>query len=49
MAETNAILAWTLVSVCAIPGDVNDLLVPSEEAIAAYKIIRDSAFLQTKY
>lgn len=26
MAETNAILTWTLVSECPIPKDVNDLL-----------------------
>jgi hypothetical protein len=43
LAETNAILAWTLISECAIPGDVNDLLVTGEEAVAAYKTIRDSA------
>lgn len=48
MAETNAILAWTLVSECAIPGDVNDLLVSGEEAIAAYKTIRDSAIFTNK-
>ncbi|WP_319466517.1 PH domain-containing protein [uncultured Trichococcus sp.] len=48
MAETNAILAWTLVSECAIPGDVNDLLVSGEEAVAAYKTIRDSAIFTNK-
>ncbi len=48
MAETNAILAWTLISECAIPEDVNDLLVPGEEAVAAYKTLRDSAIFTNK-
>jgi hypothetical protein len=48
LAESNAILAWTLVSECAIPGDVNGLLVPGEEAIAAYRTIRDSAIFTNK-
>ncbi|CZQ87800.1 Hypothetical protein Tpal_944 [Trichococcus palustris] len=48
MAETNAILAWTLISECAIPEDVNDLLVSGEEAVAAYKTLRDSAIFTNK-
>ncbi|MBK6769875.1 MAG: PH domain-containing protein [Ardenticatenales bacterium] len=48
MAETTAILAWTLVAECPIPGDVNDLLVPGEEAIAAYKTFRDTAIFTNK-
>lgn len=48
MAETNAILAWTLISECPIPEDVNDLLVPGEEAVAAYKTLRDSAVFTNK-
>lgn len=48
MAETNAILAWTLFSECAIPEDVNDLLVQGEEAVAAYKTLRDSAIFTNK-
>lgn len=48
MAETNAILAWTLVSECSIPGDVNELLVPGEEAVAAYRTLRDSAIFTNK-
>ncbi|MGI6449386.1 MAG: PH domain-containing protein [Desulfitobacteriia bacterium] len=43
MAEPAAILSWTFVSECPIPNDVSDLLVDGEEAIAAYKTIRDSA------
>lgn len=48
MAETSGILAWTLVSECPIPGDVNDLLVQGEQAVAAYKTLRDSAIFTNK-
>jgi len=48
MAETAGILAWTLVSECPIPKDVDDLLVPGEEAVAAYKTLRDSAVFTNK-
>lgn len=48
MAETNGILAWTLVSECPIPGDVNELLVQGETAVAAYKTFRDTAIFTTK-
>lgn len=41
-------LTWTFVSECAIPADVTDLLVAGEEALAAYKTIRDSAIFTTK-
>jgi len=46
--ETSAILAWTLVSECPIPEDVTGLLVPGEQAIAAYRTMRDSAVFTTK-
>ncbi len=32
MAETAAILAWTLVSECPVPNDVHELLVAGETA-----------------
>lgn len=48
MAETANILAWTFVSECSVPGDVTDLLVPGEEAVSAYKTIRDSAIFTNK-
>lgn len=48
MAETSAILAWTLVSECPIPGDVDEVLVPGETAIAAYKTFRDAAIFTNK-
>ncbi|EPR12579.1 PH domain-containing protein [Ruminiclostridium papyrosolvens] len=48
MAETNSILAWTLVSECPIPEDVNDLMVDGEVAVAAYKTFRDTAVFTNK-
>ncbi|MHB1017673.1 MAG: PH domain-containing protein [Coriobacteriia bacterium] len=48
MAETSAILAWTLVSECPIPGDVDEVLVSGETAIAAYKTFRDAAIFTNK-
>lgn len=48
MAATQGILEWTLVSECPIPNDVHDLLVAGEEAIAAYKTLRDSAVFTNK-
>jgi hypothetical protein len=48
VAETSAILAWTLVSECPIPGDVDEVLVPGETAIAAYKTFRDAAIFTNK-
>jgi len=48
MPETTAILAWTLVSECPIPDDINDVLVPGETAVAAYKTFRDSAIFTNK-
>jgi len=47
-AETKSILAWTLVSECPVPQDVNALLVNGEVAVAAYKTIRDSAIFTNK-
>jgi hypothetical protein len=48
MAETDIILAWTLISECPIPNDVKDLLVEGEVAVAAYKTLRDSAIFTNK-
>ena len=41
--ETSDILAWTLVSECPIPQDVQNLLVQGEQAVGAYKTFRDTA------
>ncbi|MCM3054088.1 PH domain-containing protein [Caldibacillus thermoamylovorans] len=48
MAETQAILEWTLISECPIPNDVQDILVEGEVAVAAYKTFRDSAIFTNK-
>lgn len=48
MAETSAILAWTLVSECPVPDDVDSLLLSGEVAIAAYKTFRDAAIFTNK-
>lgn len=48
MAETGNILAWTLISECPIPDDVKNLLVEGEEAVAAFKTLRDSAIFTDK-
>ncbi len=41
--EVTAITEWTFFSEVPIPGDVKDLLVPGEQAIKAFKTIRDNA------
>ncbi|MFK5633728.1 MULTISPECIES: PH domain-containing protein [unclassified Ornithinimicrobium] len=46
--ESAPILTWTLVAECPIPKDVEALMVPGEEAVAAYKTFRDSAIFTTK-
>lgn len=46
--EAGAKLEWTLVSECAIPPDVQNVLAPGEQAVAAYKTFRDSAIFTTK-
>ncbi len=48
MAETSLILSWTFISECPIPQDVEELLVEDEQAVAAYKTIRDSAVFTNK-
>lgn len=48
MAEVTSSLLWTFISECPVPNDVNDLLVDGENAIAAYKTIRDSAIFTNK-
>jgi len=48
MNELQTIQAWTFLSECAIPNDVDSMLVPGEEAVAAYKTIRDSAVFTNK-
>ncbi|MGO4993778.1 PH domain-containing protein [Jeotgalibaca porci] len=48
MAEVSNMLSWTFVSECAIPKDVDEILIDGEEAIAAYQTIRDNAVFTNK-
>ena len=48
MPEAASFLGWTLIAECPIPQDVEDLLVEGEEAVAAYKTLRDSAIFTNK-
>lgn len=48
MAEMTNMLQWTFVSECPIPNGVEDILINGEEAIAAFKTIRDSAIFTNK-
>ena len=43
-----SILNWTFYSECSLPNDVNDMLIDGEEAICAYKTIRDVAIFTNK-
>lgn len=42
------LLAWTFVSECAVPADVENLLVTGEVGVAAYQTIRDTAIFTNK-
>jgi len=46
--EVTPILAWTFISECPVPEDVQNLLVPGETAECAYKTLRDSAIFTNK-
>ena len=46
--SVGVITAWTLIEEIPIPGDVSDLLVEGEQAVAAFKTFRDSAIFTTK-
>lgn len=39
---------WTFFAECEIPADVNEILVDGEEAVAAFKTIRDNAIFTNK-
>jgi len=47
-ASVGTITAWTLVQEIPIPGDVTNLLIEGEQAVAAFKTFRDSAVFTTK-
>lgn len=46
--EATQALGFVLVKEIPIPGDVTNLLLPGEEAIAAYATMRDSTIFTTK-
>ncbi len=40
--------SWTFVVPCEIPEDVKELIIPGEEAVCAYKTLRDVAIFTNK-
>ena len=46
--ELTALTEWTFFNEIPIPKDVQDLLVPGEKAVKAFKTIRDSAIFTNK-
>lgn len=46
--ENSPILTWIFQNEIAVPGDVHQLLVPGEQAVASFKTFRDSATFTTK-
>jgi len=46
--ELKPMMAWTFIKECPIPNDVTNLLLPGENAVAAYKTIRDNAIFTNK-
>jgi hypothetical protein len=48
VADLANIMEWTFVSETTVPKEVQEILVPGEEAHAAYKTIRDVAVITNK-
>lgn len=46
--ELAVVASWTFMQETSVPGDIAELLVPGEEALAAYKTIRDVAVFTNK-
>ncbi len=46
--EVNKILSWTFFSECEVPANVKDVLTKGEEAVTAFKTIRDCAIFTNK-
>ena len=44
----NEILEWTFLGEMPIPADVNELMVPGETAVVAFKTMRDSAIFTSR-
>jgi hypothetical protein len=43
-----SILLWTFISKCPVPSDVDQLLIDGEQALHAYKTVRDVAVFTNK-
>jgi hypothetical protein len=48
MVNELSMLQWTFISECPIPKDVNEMLIDGEQAVAAFKTIRDVAIFTDK-
>ena len=46
--DLQTLACWTFHTKCALPADVNNMLVPGEQAYCAYKTIRDVAIFTNK-
>lgn len=46
--EAAAVTGWTLISEVPIPSDIEELMIPGEQAQAAFKTMRDSAIFTNK-
>lgn len=46
--EAATITGWTLISEVPIPSDIEELMIPGEQAQAAFKTMRDSAIFTNK-
>lgn len=46
--EAATVTGWTLISEVPIPSDIEDLMIPGEQAQAAFKTMRDSAIFTNK-
>ena len=45
--EAAEVATWMFAAEAPIPGDVHNILIPGEQAVAAYKTFRDSAIFTT--
>jgi len=48
MTEVSAVLSWIFYDECPVPSDVDDILIPGEKAMHAYKTVRDVAVFTDK-
>lgn len=48
MAEVAAVMEWLFISETSAPKEVNDVLIPGEEIVIAYKTARDVAVVTNK-